>query len=75
MSEAGPYQDCCTSKQYVYVSTAIRLLGISSAYRHASVLNQYADRWMSPPWNGRGYYGSAYGDAMYHAFITSTWNP
>lgn len=55
------------SRPYVAIATAARLLGLEQAWNHAPLF-RYAERWMSPPWNALGVYGSPYAETMYNTY-------
>ncbi|GEM_PF-818761 len=67
----GVYQNCCTSRQYVYTATAAQLLGLVDDWKHPAFFD-YVTRWVSEPWNNMGGYGSGYGDAMYTAYFEAS---
>ena len=61
------YQGCCTTKQYIYTATAVKLLGLESEWAHPAFFS-YIERYNISPWDGVGGYGSAYGDRMFDAY-------
>jgi hypothetical protein len=65
--EAGAYQYCCTSAPFIGTQIAALLLGLKDEWGHDAFFD-YVDRWMTPPWNGEGYYGNPYFHAMHRAY-------
>ena len=67
VAESAGYQFCCSSATFIGTQMAALLLDLKEAWNHDAFFD-YVDRWMEPPWNGGGYYGSPYFNAMHDAY-------
>jgi hypothetical protein len=70
-AQSSAYQHCCSSATWIGTQMATLLLDMKQEWNHGAFFD-YVDRWMGPPWNGSGYYGSSYFKAMYNAYRSCT---